>query len=236
MFHLLGTVPSITFDVAESAHRTNHERSRDKNTYQMLERTLTNWGVVVIHKRGMHEKIIFVDDEILWMGSLNPLSFSNTQEIMERRASKKVVETFDKTLRLNELIGEYEEGMPTCPICGSEMIAAEGPNEPFYWRCEKKQCYTRSIDQPALEGGMVACAKCGGEVGYGEWGDKPHWRCLSNRKHRQRIFRYHLLLPNMRAIVPKRELRKLDKQFGIKIVDSPREDTGGQLDLFDSLD
>jgi hypothetical protein len=59
----------------------------ERAEYERLERTLTDWGVVVIHKRHMHEKLVFVDDDVLWCGSLNPLSFSNTHEVMERRVS-----------------------------------------------------------------------------------------------------------------------------------------------------
>ena len=57
----------------------------------------------------MHEKLVFIDDEVLWHGSLNPLSFSDTQEIMERRHSKAVVEDYQRTLRLEELLGAYEQ-------------------------------------------------------------------------------------------------------------------------------
>jgi hypothetical protein len=206
---------------------------RELLTYRMIEQALSDWGVVVIHKRRMHEKLVFIDDEILWMGSLNPLSYSNTQEVMERRLSRKVVDDFMQTLRLRELIGEYEEGPPACPICGSEVVASEGPYEPFYWRCVEKGCYTRSIDQPPLKGGVITCANCGGEVEYGEWGKEPHWRCLENRQHRQKIARTYLLLPKMRAIVPKRQLRKLDKLFGITTSDSPGA-SAVQMRLFDS--
>ncbi|MDD5529325.1 MAG: AAA domain-containing protein, partial [bacterium] len=188
---------------------------RELSTYRMLEQALINWGVVVIHKRGMHEKLVFIDDDIIWMGSLNPLSFSNTQEIMERRKSPEVVKDFVKTLRLNDLIDEYKEGIPICPICKSEMVASEGGNDPFYWRCVEDECYSRSIDQPPLKGDTITCANCGENVEYGEWGGEPHWRCIKDRKHRQKIARTHLRLPKMRALIPKHDLSKLDKLFNI---------------------
>jgi len=205
---------------------------RELSTYRMLEEALGSWGVVVIHKRRMHEKLVFIDDEILWMGSLNPLSFSNTQEIMERRKSREVVDDFIRTLRLNELLSEYEDGPPSCPICGSEVVASEGADDPFYWRCVEEDCYSRSIDQPPLEGGIITCANCGSKIEYGEWGGKPHWRCLENRQHRQKIARTHVLLPKMRAIVPKRELRKLDKFFGITTATAPSK-ASAQRQLFE---
>jgi hypothetical protein len=96
----------------------------------------------------MHEKLVFVDDEITWVGLLNPLSFSNTQEIMERRRSKDVAGDYAKTLMLEELLAGYGEGIPACPICGNEVVASEGAEEPFYWTCIEEDCYSRSVDQP----------------------------------------------------------------------------------------
>jgi superfamily I DNA and/or RNA helicase len=188
---------------------------REIAQYQGMERALLEWNAFVIHKIGMHEKLVFVDDEIVWSGSLNPLSYSNTQEIMERRRSREVVEDFVSTLRLNELIGAYDAGDDKCPICGREMMPAEGAEDPFYWRCSEEGWYSRSVDDPPLRGGMLTCHNCGSPIEFGEWADKPAWRCVKNRHHHQRVHRNHLRLPRMRALVPKRTLHKLDKQFGI---------------------
>ncbi|MFW9831911.1 MAG: AAA domain-containing protein, partial [Candidatus Thorarchaeota archaeon] len=203
----------------------NERSKRQLSQYRMLERELTNWGVIVVHKKRMHEKLIFIDSDIVWVCSLNSLSFSDTGEHAERRVSKQVFEEYAKTLRLNELIGEYDNGIPTCPICGSEVLAREGRNQPFlpfFWYCVRKDCgYTRSIDQPPLQDGIITCSHCGGEVEYGEWGGKPAWRCIENRHHHQKLARTHLRLPKMRAIVPKRKLRELDKHFGISFHKEP---------------
>jgi predicted nucleic acid-binding Zn-ribbon protein len=205
---------------------------RELNTYRMLEKTLEKWSVVVIHKRHMHEKLAIIDNSILWIGSLNILSFSSTQEIMERRYSKNVVQDYIKTLRLNELLREYEAGFPTCPICKREVVASEGRDDPYYWRCVLDGCYSRSIDQPPIEGGIITCSNCGGRVEYGEWGGKPHWRCVENRMHRQKIAKTHLMLPEMRKIIPKREIKKLERAFGIDKQSTPN-DKAKQTSLFD---
>jgi len=189
--------------------------SRDAQNYRRLEWTLADWGLVVVHKRNMHEKLVFIDDEVLWSGSLNPLSFSDTQEVMERRRSRQVVDNYVETLRLNDLVGEYREGLPSCPICGSEVVASEGANEPFYWRCVEDDCYSRSIDGPRFTGGMVTCSNCAAPVAFGEWGEEYKWRCTDNARHRQNIARTHLRLSGMRALVPPRILRQLDRQFGL---------------------
>ena len=196
--------------------KARQERQRSQQAeYSMLERTLVNWGVVVIHKKGMHEKLVFIGDSIVWSGSLNPLSFSNTQEIMERRDNKKVFDDYAKTLRLFELIGEFSEGTPRCPYCGEEVIASEGNKEPYYWRCINDNCYSRGVDQPRVDGAVVTCKNCGGKVEYGVWGQKPAWRCLENRHHYQYIAKSHLKLRKMREIIPSDELARLDNLFGI---------------------
>jgi len=205
---------------------------RELGNYRMLEKTLESWGIIVIHKSRMHEKLAIVDNSILWVGSLNILSFSSTQEIMERRFSKNVVDDFIKTLRIYDLLREYEDGSPTCPICGSEIVASEGDKEPFYWKCVNKDCYTRSIDQPPLKDGIITCHNCGGKVKYGKWGDEPRWRCTENKMHRQRIAKTHLMLPKMRKLVPKRELNKLIKLFGFKNKTEKRNTKPAQLELF----
>ena len=188
--------------------------SREIAQYQGLEKALTEWGALVIHKIGMHEKLVFIDDETLWSSSLNPLSHSDTQEIVERRQSRDVVKDYISTLRLDELVGAYDAGYNKCPVCGGEMMPAEGADDPFYWRCAQG-CYTRSIDDPPIQGGMLTCNNCGGPIEFGEWAGKPAWRCVKNRHHHQRLHRNHLRLPRMRALIPKRSLAKLDRQFGI---------------------
>jgi superfamily I DNA and/or RNA helicase len=224
----------VTVYIITKAHceRTKKEIQQ----YRVLENTLTDWGIIIIHKRGMHEKLVFIDDTILWEGSLNPLSFRDTQEHMERRFSKKVFSDYANTLRLNDLIEGYNDGIPKCPICDGLIIACEGRDEPFYWRCVNEDCnYTRSIDQPVIQGGIINCNRCGGKVEYGEWGEKPAWRCLENRRHHQKIARTHLRLPKMRAIVPKRYLTKLDRRFNIALINSVKkpERKNGQTFLFE---
>ena len=67
-----------------------------------------------------------------------------------------------------------------------------------------------------------------------QWGGKPAWRCKENRRHHQKIARTHLRLQKMRAIISKRELKKLDKIFNIVTVDTKKlESKCEQKYLFD---
>ena len=197
--------------------KAHGERGRDLTQYRFLERTLMDWGISLIHKLRMHEKLVFVDDSILWVGSLNPLSYSDTQEVMERRESTEVVKDYSSTLRLRELLEAFESDEVSCPVCGQEIIAAEGAEEPYYWRCVVDGCFTRSIGQDMPKNGVLACPNCSGELKFGEWGERYAWRCVENTRHRLVIHRHHLKLPKMAALVPKRARRGLEAQLGIEI-------------------
>lgn len=195
----------------------SERRKREAEGYRAIEASLGEWGVTVIHKFHMHEKVVVIDDGILWQGSLNPLSFSDSQEVMERRDSREVVDHYSKTLRLAELLELYVTGQGECPFCGSELMPAEGRDEPFYWRCVEDGCHTRGIFDDAPKDGRVACSNCGGVVYFGRWGEEPHWRCEANPRHRMKIARSHVRLPKMRAIIPAKELRALDRRFGLDV-------------------
>jgi len=195
--------------------KTLEERGRDRDRYSGLERALRAWGIQVVHKRHMHEKLVMIDDRILWQGSLNPLSFSDTQEIMERRDSHEIVNDYARTLRLDDLLAPYTNDETTCPYCGNEVVAAEGLSEPFYWRCVADDCFKRSIGDPMPVGGRVICrySGCGGELEFRWPNERPFWRCTTNARHRQPLARAHLRLPKMRALIPPQELRALDRSF-----------------------
>jgi len=225
--------------------KSHSERSKSELGHiRRMEKQLSEIGVVVMHKMRMHEKLVFIDDDITWSGSLNPLSFSNTQEVMERRKSKAVLDDYFQILRLQELLAVHGNAESKCPICGSEIIAAEGPKQPYYWRCINDDCYSRSIDQPYPFDGMLTCGSdnCNAPVEFGYWGDYPHWRCTVNNRHRQKIFKSHLRLPKMAALIPERERRKACKLLGIGDFvehtfrsERAASETSEQTTLFDNL-
>jgi hypothetical protein len=189
------------------------ERSGDRSVYVEIEQGLRNWGARVVHKRGMHEKLVIVDKQILWQGSLNPLSFSSTQEIMERRHSREIVADYVRVLRLDDLLHAYRAEETKCPYCGNEVVAAEGPHEPFYWRCVEDGCFTRSIGDSMPVDGRVVCRSCGGPLEFRWPNADPFWRCTDNHRHRQSVARGHVRLPKMRDAIPPGELKKLERRF-----------------------
>jgi hypothetical protein len=193
--------------------KTLEERGRERGRYEDIEHGLETWGARVAHKRGMHEKIVLIDHRILWQGSLNPLSFSETQEIMERRESLEIASDYSKVLRLDELTGVYRSQQTTCPYCGSEVVAAEGRDEPFYWRCVVDDCFSRSVGDPMPVDGLVVCRTCSGPLEFRWPNQDPFWRCTINHHHRQPLVRTHLRLPKMRELIQRSDLRKLDSRY-----------------------
>jgi AAA domain/PLD-like domain len=185
-----------------------------RGTSREIESVLGRWGVTVLHKFHMHEKLVFVDEEVLWSGSLNSLSFTDTQEVMERRVSRAVVDDYARVLRLEALLAAHEAREDRCPVCGAEVVAAESRNgDPFYWRCLVPDCYTRSLDRPAPRDGLLPCASCGGPVEFRQMPSGPNWRCTINNRHRQRVIASHLRLPRMRELIPPRDLNRLQREF-----------------------
>jgi hypothetical protein len=207
--------------VAVTVITKSHQERRDSemNQIRRLEAELSDIGAIVMHKLRMHEKLVFIDDCVTWNGSLNPLSFSNTQEVMERRCSRTVMTEYFKALRLDELLAVSGTNACMCPICGSELMAAEGADQPYYWRCVNDDCYARSIDQPYPSDGVLSCHRCGEPVEFGYWGESPCWRCTSNSRHRQKVFKSHLRLPKMAGLIPTSERRKVCQIFGISSTD-----------------
>ena len=113
-----------------------------------------------------------------------------------------------------------------------DYLLSKGPNEPFYWRCVQPDCFTRSIGDPMPVDGRVVCHSCGGSVEFRWPNENPFWRCTVEHRHRQPLARAHLRLPKMRAIIPKAELRKLDRRFNITATALPAAaDGSGQLRL-----
>jgi hypothetical protein len=188
----------------------NDRNSTEMASYRELTQTLQRWGVIVVPKKAMHEKLIFIDDEIVWVGSLNPLSFRQSREIMERRRSRKIADDYRTTLQLDITFSAYEQGERKCPVCGSEMALAEG-DRGTYRRCVVPGCYSRNLADPPLQDGKMACHACGGELYYGTWGERPAWRCRENPKHRMYVHANHLKLPAMTALLSQRELRQLHR-------------------------
>ena len=121
------------------------DRSRKELAqYKKCEAELRSIGVHIIHKKGMHEKLIFVDSEAVWLGSLNALSFTgNTGEVMQRHSDEKITAEYEKLFDIEHICGAIEKPYEQkCPICAEEMIvreSAEGGIEHRHQSCHCAQ-------------------------------------------------------------------------------------------------
>ena len=102
-------------------------RSQDKKGYQLL----MDLGVTVDLRHDMHEKCIWIDDNILWTGSLNPLSNNEKTSEDMMRINNPVLslqtaqhQIYNKSKKASasgiELLTKKEN--PKCPECGSDQV------------------------------------------------------------------------------------------------------------------
>ena len=179
---------------------------------------------------GHARKVLIVDDTILWTGSLNPLSHARSQEIMERRCSRSIVDEYIRILRTEDLLDAYDQGHTRCPVCQSEIVAVEGRDDPYFWRCVNNECeLSRRIDDLPLTD-QIRCLMCGGSVKFHEQANGVASRCERNRRHWQWIRRTHLGLPKIRSRLTQQQLRKLERAFGLP-ADEGSRGRGEQLPL-----
>jgi hypothetical protein len=106
----------------------------------MLERA----GVEFRTSPGMHEKVVLIDDNIVYFGSLNPLSHNATTELMQRIESSILAGQVARLIRITERTAPASWGedfvlsirdLPaggSCPICGRPLRARTGRYGAFY--------------------------------------------------------------------------------------------------------
>jgi ssDNA-binding Zn-finger/Zn-ribbon topoisomerase 1 len=109
-------------------------------------------GCVVDTRWEIHEKVVIIDDEIIWFGSLNPLSHTNrTDEMMARITGKPAALQLAAFMSLaNGINPERADGLsvtaenPRCPDCGHRTTYRTGSYGPF-WQCEDDCGWKRSV-------------------------------------------------------------------------------------------
>lgn len=175
--------------------------------YKKCEKELRDIGVNVLHKKSMHEKLIFIDSNAVWIGSLNALSFTGrTGEVMQRHADGELTAEYEKLFDIEHICSaienEYEQ---KCPICGNEMIAKESDGGGIYWQCIAGD-YSRDVNQQYPLDGIIRC-KCGAPYVF-SMKNEPRWICSENPKHYQRMRENDLKLEKMAVLIPTKKARK----------------------------
>lgn len=129
-------------------------------------------GCVVDTRWDIHEKVVIIDDEIIWFGSLNPLSHTNrTDEMMARITGKPAALQLSAFMAVTTSVGpDKADGLsvvrenPSCPDCGHRTTYRLGSYGPF-WQCENdcgwKQNAGRTNNSRAPAAGAETLPKTG---------------------------------------------------------------------------
>ncbi|MFN0195338.1 MAG: phospholipase D-like domain-containing protein [Planctomycetaceae bacterium] len=118
-------------------------------------RAIENIGVVIDLRNEIHEKVVTIDNRIVWFGSLNPLSHSSrTSELMARINDTGVAAHLVNILAVRPIPSDNIERMlgiarenPTCPNCQSWTVYCRGRFGPFF-ACSKRCGWRQSVDSP----------------------------------------------------------------------------------------
>ncbi|MEG2012898.1 MAG: AAA domain-containing protein [Anaerovoracaceae bacterium] len=183
---------------------------------QKCEKELRDIGVDILHKKGMHEKLVFVDNEAVWIGSLNALSFTGlTGEVMQRHADRELTAEYEKLFDIEHLCGAIENAYEQkCPICGGEMQVKESDEGGIYWQCVEGD-YSRNAAQQYPVDGILRC-KCGAPYVFA-MKTEPRWVCSKDPRHYQKMRESDLKLEKMAAMIPtKTDRKEVDRFFAQK--------------------
>ena len=152
-------------------------------------------GVTVDLRTRMHEKIVTIDDRVLWHGSLNVMSHNDTTESMFRIPSPAACQELGRLIVTPGRAGE--EGLqpgapenPSCYLCGSPMIWNTG-RFGIYFTCERAGCDGKAESRGGRRSGSkVRKSKAG--AGAATMKPCPNRRCGGHL--RQRTGRYGAFL------------------------------------------
>ena len=141
-----------------------------RSWYETVHQRLERFGVKLVFFRMMHQKLVFIDDRILYVGGLNPLSHVDTAEIMDRWDSKAVADVHAEQVRLKDLLSMWldpdDPAMRTCPIHEAPLLIVAPVTyqayDPMFWGCTKyPDCkYRRRFSYGPRRSGNRVCDKC----------------------------------------------------------------------------
>lgn len=149
---------------------------------------LRDIGAIIDLRNNVHQKVIIVDDDVFYNGSLNVLSTRlNAEEFMMRiesraacvafaqndrwRKAKKCTKNVDDADVLDEFAKEEN---PRCPACGGLMayITPKSSSKQPFLKCIDASCGkflgTQNLDKKVPDwidmNHAIPCEKCGGNM------------------------------------------------------------------------
>ncbi|MFL5624528.1 MAG: AAA domain-containing protein, partial [Ktedonobacteraceae bacterium] len=155
--------------------------TNNDSRYSEAANLLKKAGVEVRIMSGMHEKLVIIDEAIVYAGSLNVLSHIGTTEFMGRGKSpsfaKKIMQfkNVDALLKAPTHWGSaievslHELPSMNCKKCGKAMTVKNGRYGPFYGCTSYPACtYTEDIGEQHLNSIAwlvnTSCRNCSGQM------------------------------------------------------------------------
>ena len=136
---------SVKFVLPSNETNGSFGRSQPEACEKVIKR-IRQVGIVVDQRVRLHQKAVLIDSDIVWHGSLNPLSYAGKtlESMMTCRESGVALQLAENlslkyTSKRNSIKQWAEKENPSCPICGKATIFAKSPYG-FYFPCEDKKC------------------------------------------------------------------------------------------------
>ena len=175
----------------------NRNGTIDETLSNALILKIKELGITVDFRANIHQKAVLIDTNILWFGSLNPLSFNNkTNETMIRIPGENINLTFANSVSVTRSGGKENPKIlslkenPYCPECSSDSIYYKGTRGPYFKcvECDFNFDYfqaTKLKDKgksPKTPEKSPTCDKCGSKTvkRNGKYG--PFWGCSTYPK------------------------------------------------------
>lgn len=132
-------------------------------------------GIEVRMSEGMHEKLAFIDDNVVYNGSLNPLSHGSTTEVMIRFTQPAIVRHLERfvgiddrarTARRGEVVVLQIDQLPNQAYlqCGGVLHPRVGQYGVFYSCSSYPRCKGRDVDENDLASvprlSKITCSGC----------------------------------------------------------------------------
>ena len=115
--------------------------SSEEETEDAIDQ-LRDLGITIDLRARMHEKVAFIDNRILWLGSLNILSHRDTSECMVRLTGETLCKQLFEFIstpsgRKDEARDPCESENPPCPNCNAPTTLKNG-RFGIYFECVKE--------------------------------------------------------------------------------------------------
>jgi hypothetical protein len=121
--------------------RGDHDQTMRHPTARAWLRRLTEAVPRVVRVHDMHQKIVVIDERVVFQGSLNALSHHRTRDVMVVQQGQH----FARKLLSHEHAHQFAEPPPACGRCAQPTVelfrsASKRLNFPWYWRCSITKC------------------------------------------------------------------------------------------------